>query len=105
MGTYDTRHGSPLHDPSADNDSCCNRCGREAGNCVCEDKIVWVIEKCSGSLAPHYRAFNATTWKKFWTQDFNVAIRFTSKAEANYFVEIDSYDREVRVVEHRIIRE
>jgi hypothetical protein len=37
MGSYDTRGGHPLHDPSADVFPPCDLCGVEAGACECSN--------------------------------------------------------------------
>lgn len=37
MGSYDTRGGSPLHDPSADADLFCDVCKLHADDCSCPE--------------------------------------------------------------------
>lgn len=38
MGTYDTRGGSPRHDPAADQSEICDGCGNTASECSCQDE-------------------------------------------------------------------
>jgi hypothetical protein len=60
MGTYDTRGGTPRHDPAADVFPACELCGHDASDCICPECPVCSATgdpKCYGE---HFRP--ASSW-------------------------------------------